>query len=266
MLCKMLIEAKDKTRSVSVVRALGRVVSQRIHSFRLYLPSIHDQIWSSAIVHFGPPPPVICVTLVIIIAYWKRCSWVQWMFLKQEKHQEKLGVLFPPELLKNRFIPFVPSRLTHEHDLGALRCVCVCSSSDPVTLMAAVSPSFNATQRSPGTDGWQGGRSHMHTCTLCVYNSSETKEQGPAPETSFSTTFIHWYDLNHTFYIQSSLPLLKTAESRNKRWQTPSTPPDVVFLRTLPLHTYLYHSRFLIPASEEEQHIVVVYLYKTENV
>lgn len=35
------------------------------------------------------PPPVICVSLVIIIAYWKRCGWLRALPLGQEKQQEK---------------------------------------------------------------------------------------------------------------------------------------------------------------------------------
>lgn len=85
-------------------------VSHRINSFRLYLPLLYDlnikPIIFSAIVRkphrcftHSLPPPVICISLAIIIAYWKRCGWLWALPLglekKQQEKQEEENFLLP---------------------------------------------------------------------------------------------------------------------------------------------------------------------------
>lgn len=77
-----------RARQIQAMMGHGECfVSRRINSFRLDLPLLCDlnikPIIFSAIVRnpqrcfsHSLPPPVICVSLVIIIAYWKRCGWL----------------------------------------------------------------------------------------------------------------------------------------------------------------------------------------------
>lgn len=87
VLCKKLIATKDKSPLSLLARRGECFVSHRISSFRLDLPLLCDlnikPIIFSPIVRnphrcfsHSLPPPVICVSLVIIIAYWKRCGWL----------------------------------------------------------------------------------------------------------------------------------------------------------------------------------------------
>lgn len=89
ILCKMLPRTRPPLSLLTMHRECC-FVSRRINSFlALYAFIMWPQYqayhflnhcWKPSLCYLSaphPPPPVICVSLVIIIAYWKRCGWLR---------------------------------------------------------------------------------------------------------------------------------------------------------------------------------------------
>lgn len=110
------------------------------------------------------PPPVICVSLVIIIAYWKRCGWLWALLLVQKKSR------------KNRetsIFPFSYGRQRVQDCLGDFgRKTGLLLLLSPLIFLISVS--FLAKKRAAGVDGCCCNDSIPSLKQLDIYSPSHT--------------------------------------------------------------------------------------------